>query len=179
MRVAVLADTHLRDRDRPTPPHPGGQGRAWRPRDLPAQAWERIAGSDVILHAGDVLDAGTLERLNEMAPTYAVLGNNDVALTGLLPLSRVMDLAGVRVAMIHDAGPRKGRPGRLRRQFPDADIVVFGHSHAPCNEVGLDGQILFNPGSPTARRVQPTRTMGAFDLADGRCVRREIIDLGP
>jgi len=178
MRVAVIADTHLRDRDRLAYPD-GGHSRSSRQRDLPAQAWERIAGADVILHAGDVLETGTLERLNEIAPTYAVLGNNDLALTGLLPLTRVLDLAGVRVAMVHDAGARKGRPARLRRRFPDAGIVVFGHSHAPCNEVGLDGQILFNPGSPTTRRTQPTRTMGEFVLAEGRCVRRLIVDLGP
>jgi len=108
-----------------------------------------------------------------------VLGNNDLALHGLLPLTRVLELGGVRVAMIHDSGARKGRPARLRRRFPDADIVVFGHSHIPCDEVGLDDQILFNPGSPTHRRAQPTCTMGELVLAEGHCVRRSIVDLGP
>jgi putative phosphoesterase len=165
MRVAVLADTHLRDGD--------------RRRDLPPPAWEHLADSDVILHAGDVLERGTLDRLEELAPTYAVLGNNDASLVGQLPLSLGMDLAGVRVAMVHDTGPRVGRARRVQRRFPQADLVVFGHSHVPCNEIGVEGQVLFNPGSPTTRRAQPTRTMGELVLADGRCTRRHIIDLGP
>jgi putative phosphoesterase len=166
VRVAVLADTHLLERQP-------------RRRDLPPEAWERLAASDVILHAGDVLDLGTLQRLNEVAPTYAVLGNNDGALVGILPHRRVIELAGVRVALIHDSGGRTGRAARMRRRFPDADLVVFGHSHIPYDELGVDGQILFNPGSPTTRRAQPTRTMGQLVLTEGRCAERHLIDLGP
>jgi putative phosphoesterase len=164
LRVIVLADTHLRDGDAPR-------------RDLSEQAWERIRGSDVILHAGDVLEPGVLERLNALAPTYAVLGNNDQALVGRLPKTRVLTLAGVRVAMIHDSGRRAGRPTRLRRMFPEAGIVVFGHSHIPSDEVGLDGQLLFNPGSATTRRSQPTCTLGELVLADGQIVDHRIVPL--
>lgn len=165
VRVAVLADTHLRDSDPPR-------------RDLPGQAWERIRQCDVVLHAGDVIEPGLLRRLNEVAPTHAVLGNNDQALVGHLPATRQLVLAGVRLAMVHDSGRRTGRPARLRRRFPDAEIVVFGHSHIPCDEVGTDGQVLFNPGSPTTRRSQPTCTMGQLVLAHGRVVERHIVALG-
>ena len=162
--VVVLADTHLRDSDLPR-------------RDLPGQAWELIRQCDVVLHAGDVLEPGLLRRLSEVAPTHAVLGNNDVALVGHLPETRQLTLAGVRVAMVHDSGRRAGRPKRLRRQFPDADLVVFGHSHIPCDGIGIDGQVLFNPGSPTTRRSQPTCTLGRLVLAEGAIVERCIIAL--
>ena len=69
--------------------------------------------------------------------------------------------------MVHDSGQRKGRPARLARRFPDADVVVFGHSHMPVNEEGVDGQWLMNPGSATQRRRQPHHTLGVLDLADG------------
>ena len=63
---------------------------------------------------------------------HAVLGNNDDAeLQRTLPETLELDLGGVRVAMVHDSGQRKGRPARLARRFPDADVVVFGHSHIP------------------------------------------------
>jgi putative phosphoesterase len=165
LHVVVLADTHL---------HDDQLGR----RDLPAEAWERLRHCDVILHAGDVLEAGLLRRLGELAPTYAVLGNNDTTLVDQLPETRVLDLAGVQVAMVHNSGPRQGRGPRLRRRFPTADLVVFGHSHVPWNQVGVDGQVLFNPGSPTTRRSQPTRTLGELLVAEGRIVDRTIVDLG-
>jgi uncharacterized protein len=164
VRVVVLADTHLHDSDPPR-------------RDLAPQAWERIRHCDFVLHAGDVLEAGTLRRLNEVAPTYAVLGNNDRTLVGHLPETLELRLAGVNVAMVHDSGRRAGRPARLRRRFTEADIVVFGHSHIPCDEVGVDGQILFNPGSATTRRAQPHCTFGELVLDRGRIVERHIIAL--
>jgi putative phosphoesterase len=96
-----------------------------------------------------------------------VLGNNDAALTGTLPETVELELEGVRVAMIHDSGARKGRETRLRRRFPSADVVVFGHSHIPWNGEGADGQLLFNPGSPTQRRRQPHCTFGILDFERG------------
>jgi uncharacterized protein len=86
-----------------------------------------------------------------------------------------MELAGVPVAMIHDAGPRKAREGRLHRRFPRAAVVVFGHSHIPWDAPGIDGQWLFNPGSATQRRSQPHRTLGVLELGRGRVVRSEIV----
>lgn len=165
LRVVVLADTHLR--------------RDWPNRDLPAQVWELVQGADVILHAGDVLEPEHLEELCEHAPVHAVLGNNDRELAGDLPETLEIELAGVRVGMVHDSGPARGREQRLHDLFPEADVVVFGHSHIPWNQRGVDGQLLFNPGSPTERRRQPHRTAGILQLDDGRRVRAAAHDLGP
>jgi putative phosphoesterase len=153
VKVAVVSDTHMRDTGA---------------RVLPEAAWRELRTADAILHAGDVVESGLLRALAEVAPVHAVLGNNDVALTGVLPETLELDFDGVRVAMIHDSGPRSGREGRLRRRFPNADIVVFGHSHIPWDEAGLEGQWLLNPGSPTERRGQPHRTMAAIEISDGR-----------
>lgn len=110
-----------------------------------------------------------------IAPLYAVLGNNDRGLVGVLPITRVVELDGVRVGMIHDSGAREGRAGRVHRRFPDAGVVVFGHSHVPVDEEGLAGQRLFNPGSPTERRGQPHHTLGILDFAGGELGDHRII----
>jgi putative phosphoesterase len=132
------------------------------------------------LHAGDILDAGVLASLGEVAPVYAVLGNNDISLTGSLPITRVVELGGVRIGMIHDSGAQEGRAARMRRRFADAEVVVFGHSHVPMNEEGVDGQLLFNPGSPTQRRAQPVHTLGELRISEGAVIDHRIVVLdGP
>jgi len=160
-RVVVLSDTHLRA---------GGR------RRLPDGAYRALDDADVILHAGDIVTADLLHELSGFAPTHAVLGNNDLdAALAHLPEDRLDVIDGVRVAMVHDSGPRAGRESRLRRRFPSSHVVVFGHSHIPWNQPGLDGQLLFNPGSPTERRAQPRHTLGVLDLDAGQVVRSEIL----
>ena len=160
-RVVVLSDTHLR---------PG------RGRRLPDAVYDALDGAVAVLHAGDIVTADLLHELSGFAPVHAVLGNNDLdpALSHL-PERQVVELDGVRVGMIHDSGPSTGREGRMRRLFPDAAVVVFGHSHIPWDRPGLDGQWLFNPGSPTERRMQPVHTYGELELADGRVVGHRIV----
>ncbi len=132
-------------------------------------------GVDAILHAGDVTAPELLHELEGFAPVHAVLGNNDVELR--LPERIEVDLGGVRVAAVHDSGASSGRTARLRRWFPDADVVVFGHSHLPWHEVDPGGQHHINPGSPTERRMAPTHTVGLLDLDDGDVVAYELVHL--
>jgi putative phosphoesterase len=155
MRVVLLADTHI----------PDGSGRSLDERVLAA-----AAGADAILHAGDVTGADLLDRLEQLAPVHAVLGNNDVGRAGRLPKTLTVDLDGVAVALVHDTGPRAGRPARVARRFPGVELVVYGHSHLPEDLVSGDGPRLFNPGSPTQRRRAPTRTFGVLEVLDGRIV---------
>jgi putative phosphoesterase len=162
LRVAVLSDTHLR----------GGIER------LPAQAVGEIERADAVLHAGDVLDTGALDALAALAgdrPFHVVLGNNDHELVRRLPDRLEVELAGVRIAMVHDTGARAGRESRMRRWFPTADVVVFGHSHEPWAAEGEPGQLLFNPGSAVQRRRQPRHTMGVLELGDGRVLSHEVV----
>ena len=157
--AVVVSDTHIRR---------GGA------RRLPDTAYGWLEQADVILHAGDIVVGEVLDELRGFAPVHAVLGNNDRDLVGLLPGTLDLEIGGVKVGMIHDSGPSTARAGRMRRRFPDADVVVFGHSHIPWNGPGLDGQLLFNPGSPTERRAQPDHTLGTLRLEGGQVVDRAI-----
>jgi putative phosphoesterase len=159
--IAVIADTHM----------PRGS------RRLPDACVERIRASDLLLHAGDIATAGVLADLEAIGPPVkAVHGNIDAPdLRERLPETVTVDADGARIAMVHDAGPSKRRIERMRRRFPDAQAVVFGHSHIPLHETQDDFQI-FNPGSPTERRRQPRHTMGLATAESGH-VRFELITL--
>ena len=162
MRVVVLSDTHLRDDG---------------PRRLPHAVHDALDDANAILHCGDVVERGLLAELATYAPVHAVLGNNDVTLRGTLPEQLVLELDGLRVGMVHDSGLTKGRPARLRRRFPSCDLVVFGHSHDPVDEVGLDGQWLLNPGSPTQRRRQPAPSFATLVIDDGNIIEHRIVTI--
>ena len=132
--------------------------------------------ADLILHAGDVCIASVLDELAEYAPVAAVLGNNDgpdVADWGAAATAE-LDLDGLSVAMVHDSGAAAGRMVRMRRRFPAADLVVFGHSHIPLDQ-SAPGLRIFNPGSPTDRRRQPHGTLGVLEIDGGRLAKAAII----
>lgn len=163
----MISDTHLRDRGR------RGEPGRWLPDALIAH----LDRADAILHAGDVIEPGVLERLGRYAPVRAVLGNNDQALVGTLPETLVTELGGVRIGMVHDSGSSGRRAARLSQMFPDCRVVVFGHSHIPVDQAGEGGQLLFNPGSPTQRRRQPHPTYGLLHLESGEVVEHRIVAL--
>ena len=153
MILAVISDTHL----------PRGA------RRIPDACLERLREADLILHAGDIVDAGVLAEIERVGPpVIAIHGNVDSEeLRRRLPETRVVDAGTARIAMVHDAGPATGRFERLRKRFPDVDAVIFGHSHMPLHERRHGFQI-FNPGSPTDKRTQPKHTMGVAHVAGGR-----------
>jgi uncharacterized protein len=158
MLIAVISDTHL----------PRGA------RRLPEACVEQIAAADLLLHAGDFSTVEVLRELEAIGPPLlGVHGNVDSAeLRRLLPAERAVEAEGARIAMVHDAGPRRGRLERLRVRFGErADVVVFGHSHMPLHELAEDGFQILNPGSPTERRRAPAHTMGLIEVGAGlaRC----------
>jgi len=162
MRVVVVSDTHA--------------PRFWK-RCPPAVA-DRLEGADLILHAGDVCIPEVLDELAAFAPVRVVLGNNDgpeVAAWGA-PKTLELELDGLRVGMIHDAGTKEGRLARMRRRFPAADLVIFGHSHIPLDAAD-DRLRILNPGSPTDKRRQPHRTLAELTITDGRLAGLRIVEL--
>jgi putative phosphoesterase len=161
-RVVVLSDTHA--------------PRFWK--RVPTGVAPHLENADLILHAGDVCTASVLDELTGFAPVLAVLGNNDgpeVAAWGAPPILET-EVDGLSLAMLHDSGPKQGRGFRLRRTFPQADLVVFGHSHIPWHEV-TDGQRAFNPGSPTDKRRQPHGTIGEFTIDAGVLLAARIVEV--
>jgi uncharacterized protein len=163
MVLAIIADTHL----------PRGT------RRLPDACVERIAAADLLLHAGDFVTIDVLRLLEAIGPpAVGVYGNMDTSeLRRMLPAERVVSAGGARIALVHDAGVRRGRLERMRGRFGDrAEAVVFGHSHLPLHEIGADGFQIFNPGSPTERRRAPAHTMGMARVERGR-VEFELVEL--
>ena len=164
VRVVVLSDTHAPRRWKTCPPAVGSALRA----------------ADRILHAGDVCTAAVLDELAQYAPVTAVIGNNDgpdVAAWGAVATADFV-LDGLRCAMVHDSGSASGRLPRLRRMFPEASLVVFGHSHIPLDSSAPGGQFrIFNPGSPTDRRRQPHGTIGVLDVEDGVLLEARILEV--
>jgi uncharacterized protein len=160
MKIVAISDTHAPRRWKSCPPRVAGY----------------LRQADLILHAGDVCTASVLDELAQYAPVHAVLGNNDgpgVAAWGA-PETLDLDLAGLKVSMIHDSGPSAGRLRRMRRRFPEAGLVVFGHSHIPLDE-SADGLRILNPGSPTDRRRQPHGTIALLAVAGGRLEQARIV----
>ena len=157
--IAVLADTHM----------PKGT------RRLPGRCVELIGAAEATIHAGDFSAASVLDELRELCPAvHAVHGNVDEpALQDALPEELEIRLGNRTLALVHDAGPAKGRLTRLRLRFPGADAVVFGHSHLPLREEEGGFQI-FNPGSPTERRRAPRRSLGLLTWSGSRLVFEHV-----
>ncbi|WP_410571423.1 metallophosphoesterase family protein [Amycolatopsis sp. cmx-4-61] len=163
MRLLLISDTHL----------------PARARELPARVWEEVAAADVVVHAGDWVDVALLDELEERSKRLiGVYGNNDgPVLRARLPEIARADLDGVRLAVIHETGAKQGREQRCAAQFPDTDVLVFGHSHIPWDTVAPSGLRLLNPGSPTDRRRQPYCTYQTASVRDGALVDVELHQL--
>jgi putative phosphoesterase len=160
--IAIISDTHL----------PRGS------RSLPDACVQRLNAADLIVHAGDFSALTVLEQLKQLGPVIGVHGNTDDALLrSALPEAAMIPVgSGRTIALTHDAGPAQGRLRRLRARFPQADAVIFGHSHIPLHERAPDGFQIFNPGSPTDRRRQPRHTMGMCHAGDELTFELVVLD---
>jgi uncharacterized protein len=153
MRLTLISDTHVPK----------------RARDLPPAVWAAIEEADVVLHAGDWVDVTLLDRIEERATRLiGCYGNNDFGdLRRRLPEIARAELEGVRFAVVHETGSADGRERRCAERFPDADVLVFGHSHIPWDTTAETGLRLLNPGSPTDRRRQPYATYMTAEVTAG------------
>ena len=160
-RLLLLADTHVPK----------------RARELPEQVWRAVDDADVVFHAGDWVEEPLLDELEaRSARLIGVYGNNDgAALRARLPETADAVIDGIRFAMIHETGSAAGRETRCEAQFPDADVLVFGHSHIPWDTTSPRGLRLLNPGSPTDRRRQPVCTMMTATADAGRLRSVELV----
>src|SRR3954453_7327393 len=126
VRLAIISDTHL----------PRGA------RRIPDACLERLRAADLILHAGALVAVSVLAELEALGPPVAAVHGNidEPALRERLPERRVVQAAGARIGMVHDAGPAAGRLERQRAAFAaeGCAAVVFGHSHIPLHEATAD-----------------------------------------
>jgi hypothetical protein len=154
VRLVIMADTHV-----PT-----------RARDLPPELWAAVDAADLVIHAGDWVHESLLDALRaRSAQLVGVHGNNDgPELRDRLPEIAQINLAGLRVAIVHETGPASGRERRCAARFRDCDLLIFGHSHIPWDSTAPGGMRLLNPGSPTDRRRQPHATYLTAEVVDGR-----------
>ncbi len=165
MRLLLLADTHLPK----------------RAKDLPTRVWDEVEAADVVVHAGDWVTAALLDELERRSRRLVgVWGNNDgPELRARLPEVARVELAGVRLAVVHETGDAKGREQRCQAAYDDVDVLVFGHSHIPWDTTTPSGLRLLNPGSPTDRRRQPHCTYLTCRVTDGRLDQVELHRLPP
>lgn len=133
----------------------------------------RKANVETILHAGDLTDSIALELFEAIAPTIAVAGNNDgKKLHARLGEKTIVEADGVRIGLVHGHdGKGRTTPDRAFNTFADdaVDAIVFGHSHIPIR-FRREGVLLFNPGSPTDKRLNPFYSYGILRV-DGTRIR--------
>lgn len=163
LRLLLVSDTHVPQ----------------RARALPDQVWAAVDDADVVFHAGDWVSAELLDMFEQRSrQLVGVYGNNDGGdLRQRLPETASVTLEGVRFSMIHETGPAKGREERCEALFPDADVLVFGHSHIPWDTTSAGGLRLLNPGSPTDRRRQPVCTYMTAVVGNGRLGDVELVEV--
>ena len=138
---------------------------------LRPESLQALEGSEAIIHAGDVGDAGILRRLEQIAPVTAVRGNIDIGeLARKLPESNVLEIGEITIYVLH------------RLQDLDLDpvaagfsAVIFGHSHQPLIE-WKKGVVHFNPGSAGPRRFKLPVSLGRLVLQNGK-LQPELIEL--
>ncbi len=163
LNLVLIADTHVPK----------------RAKDLPAQVWRAVENADVVLHAGDWVDAALLDEFERRSRRLlGVYGNNDGAeLRRRLPATASATLEGVRFSMVHETGQAKGRELRCEALYPEADVLVFGHSHIPWDTASPNGLRLLNPGSPTDRRRQPSCTFMEAKVDGGRLAEVRLVEV--
>lgn len=163
LRLLLVSDTHVPQ----------------RARALPDQVWAAVDDADVVFHAGDWVSAELLDMFEQRSrQLVGVYGNNDGSdLRQRLPETASVTLEGVRFSVIHETGPAKGREERCEALFPDADVLLFGHSHIPWDTTSAGGLRLLNPGSPTDRRRQPVCTYMTAVVGNGRLRDVELVEV--
>jgi putative phosphoesterase len=158
MKIGVISDTHLHDC---------------------SPELERIHATyfkdvDMILHAGDVVEAGVLDAFLPKR-IEAVAGNMDLpSARNQFPIKKTIGVDGFRIGLIHGWGRPDGIEERIRKEFTTIDCLVYGHTHRPANHV-VNGVLFFNPGSLTEKHYTKANSLGILEITDE--IRGTIINL--
>jgi putative phosphoesterase len=155
-----MSDTHVPDR---------------QPR-IPPRILQGIQGVDMIIHAGDLTAISVLDELEKIAPVHAVYGNMDSwevksSLNSVMTLS----ILGKTIVIMHGVDPHSATEEAARTRYPEADCVVFGHTHKSyCDYEG--NSLIFNPGSACGMLwLRPS--YGILVVREGERVEGEVIEV--
>jgi hypothetical protein len=158
MRIGVLSDTHLHQVS----------------RDLREIMDHHLSQVDVLFHVGDYTSPVVMEFLSSKN-FHGVHGNMDpVGIRAVLPEKKIVELGGFRFGLIHGWGSSAGLEEKVLGQFTDVDVIVYGHSHKPVNDM-VQGILLFNPGTASGYSSSGVHSIGILECGD--TVKGEIIDL--
>ena len=158
IKIGVLSDTHLH---RMT-------------KDLRDIYDKYLSEMDVILHAGDYVSAEVVEFLSE-GNFHGVHGNMDpIEITEMLPGKKVIEFGSYRVGLIHGWGSSEGIEERIRHEFKNVDVIVYGHSHRSANHI-RDNVCFFNPGTAIGYSSCGVHTVGILEIDDK--IHGKIIDI--
>jgi putative phosphoesterase len=158
MKIGVVSDTHLRE------PHP----------ELRKMIEFYFKDVEKIFHAGDFVDRSVAEYLSSQKELIAVCGNMDSEdIRKAFPQKRVIELQGYKIGLIHGGGSPFGIESRVRGEFDEVDVIVYGHTHTPANHQ-VKNIYFFNPGSPNRSFIHKA-TVGMLHL--GEKIEGEIIKI--
>lgn len=147
VKIGIISDTHARIID-----------------EIPVSTRKALSGVDLIIHAGDFTHKAVLDGLQTIGQVKAVRGNMDsIDLKMILPERDVFEVNGRKIGLIHGSGAPMGIAERVKKQFTGVDIIIFGHSHEPCQRY-IEGVLLLNPG-------QAMSSFGLLTINDGVSAR--------
>ena len=158
LKIGVISDTHL--------------GRVTK--DLKGIYERYLSDKDLVLHAGDVISTDIIDYLNR-GNFHGVYGNMDpFEVRELLPAKKIIELGRFRLGLIHGWGASAGLEDRIRSEFRDVDVIIYGHSHHAANH-RKKGVLFFNPGTASGYTSSGIHSIGALELND--TIHGEIIRL--
>jgi uncharacterized protein len=157
MRLGVISDTHGL---------------------LRPEVFDAFANVDHILHAGDVGPLDLLTELEVLGPVTAVYGNTDRGeLRSRLPKVAKLELDGFDIVVTHGDQLGSPTPEALNHAFPEAQIIIYGHTHKPLLTLVDVVVTVMNPGSAGPRRFTLPPSVGILELEPGIPPRGRLVPL--
>lgn len=157
MRLGIISDTHGL---------------------LRPEVFEVFRQVDQILHAGDIGPPEILEELETIAPVLAVFGNTDgFEVRARVPEVIEIEIEGFAFLVVHGHQLGVPTPDKLARRWPDAEVIVFGHTHKPLLTIIDQVVTVMNPGGAGARRFNLPASVGIMELEPGIPPRARLVPL--
>lgn len=162
IKIGIISDTHIHDSS----------------QVLPEKVLQDFKTADLVIHSGDLVDLSVLEQLRSVCKNVvAVWGNMDPAeIKNELPEKKIIEAGKHKIGVIHGFGHPSKLKKFVKERFKDdsVDIIIFGHSHVPCNEK-IGKIIYFNPGSLTDKIFAPYNSYGIIEINDG--IKAKIVKI--